>query len=242
MDEQVEAGLKVDKEKGVCLNLIFGRHGEKAPDGGLLESDSRPWQIGREIGPDSKAYASFAPRAVQTAEKIAEGVGTLYKTRERFELITSKLLPKKFSDDLRKDHDLGFGAILADEGASALVASGLAALIERFRRMSTRLKGGTNLNLPCITHDLEIACFLKQALVRNFQGRKILGFENIEEIGGPFATNEYFQLTLKRAKDKEKISLKFSNPQRLPGVSCEIDMNKVKQLAFLYREKTKEEN
>lgn len=238
-----EAKPKVDIDKSVCLNVIIRRHGEKGPDESLSENDSQPEEFGKEISAESKIYTSFAHRAVQTAEKIAQGADTPNQTRERFELITSKLLPENFQAGLKNDYETGFRAIMADNRACALAASGIAALIEKFRLMSAKLKDGTNLTVPCITHDLEIACFLKQALIRKVEeGERIFGFNNIKDIDGPFAPNEYFQLTLKRIGGKEEISLKFSNPQRLSGVACEIDIEKVTKLAFLYQEKTKEKN
>lgn len=225
----------------ITLVLKFGRHGEKVGRNQLSETDQRPAQIGQELGPQTKAYSSFAPHAWQTAEKINEGAGNTHQTRDRLALITSKLLPQEFSDALKANYDEGFDKVLASEEACALAASGTASQIEHFRQMSARLKAGTSFNLPQVTHDLEIAAFLKEALVREVDGQRLAGFTNISEIGGPFNTNEYFEVKIERTGQTETISFKFDNPQRLPGVKCELDLQKVAELAHLFNEKTKEE-
>lgn len=225
------------EQETISLILKFGRHGEKVGRNQLSETDQRPTQFGQELDPQTKTYSSFAPHAWQTAEKINEGAGSNYHTRDRLALITSKLLPKEFSDALRANYDEGFDQILASDEACALAACGIASQIEHFRQMSTRLKGGTSFNLPQVTHDLEIAAFLKEALIREVDGQRIEGFDNISEIGGPFDTNEYFEVKIERKGPEEAISFKFDNPQRLPGVKCGLNLKKVAELADLFKKK-----
>lgn len=225
------------EQEAVSLILKFGRHGEKDERGRLAETDLKPTRLGKDLSPQTKAYSSLAPRAWQTAEKITQGAESKYQTRDRFALITSKLLPQEFSDALKANYDEGFERILADEEACSLTASGIASQIEHFRQMSTRLKEGTLFNLPQVTHDLEIAAFLKVALVREVNGQKIEGFGNVSEIGGPFDTNEYFEVKIERKGPEEAISFKFDNPQRLPGVKCELNLEKIAKLADLFKEK-----
>jgi hypothetical protein len=229
-----------NKLNNICLTIRIGRHGEKGTDGELLSSDFLPAEFGQKIGKNLKVYTSFSNRAFQTGARIAEAAETPYASREKFNLVSSKLIPDKFNALLREDYSNGFEAILADDEARAVAASGIAAFIDRFRRMGPKLNDGTVLNFVGVTHDLEIACFLRETLIRiDDQGQIIRGFKNISEIGGPFDTNENFALVIRRENGRQTIAFRFENQERLPGVKCELDMDRVAELAELFREKTK---
>jgi hypothetical protein len=243
MEQSQEELTSQDK---VVFKIIVGRHGEKGDRGQLLDSDTKPFELGQKLGPVTKSYSGPVPRARQTAERISQGANEgqtdnqRYHTRERYELSSFTLLPEEFIQVFKNDYEQGFDRVLADDKACAIVASGLAARLDLFRRMSDRVNPDESVNLPQITHDLDIACLLKQALLRKIDGQEVRGFENIEEIGGPFEPNEYFEFHLKQDGAIPKVSLTFSDPERSALIGdSELDMNKVAELNKVYQERVK---
>lgn len=228
------------EQEKIILNLQIGRHGEKDAKGELSPDDTKPFEFGRLLGQQTKVYSALMPRVVQTAKKISEGAETQYTQRQRVELVNSGLFRIYYPEYTRQrneDDDTWEARVMNDSRARAIIASGIATQIEHFRQMAERkLSPGTKLNLPHVTHDLEIAAFLRETLIHEENGQETHGFKNMNEIGGSFAENEYFDVRIERSGSQENISFEFENPERLPGAKCRLDLAKVEQLAKLYRE------
>ncbi len=240
MNEVGEIPQSPEQDK-ITLTLQIGRHGEKDEKGKLSPIDTKPSELGQRLGPLTKVFSAFMPRVVQTAEKISEGAETSYVPRQRAELVNSGLFRMYYPEYVRQkdeDYDTWEARVMDNPRAREIIASGIATQIEHFREMARRQKvaPGSNLNFPQVTHDLEIAAFLKEALIREVNGQEVHGFENINEIGGPISENEYFDVRIERSGDSENISFSFENPQRLPGINCRLDLGKVEELAKFYKE------
>lgn len=246
----MEIGEKLENSEQpqeVILTLQIGRHGERDEKDRLSPTDTKPSELGKRLGSLTKVFSAFMPRTVQTAEKISEGAKTSYVPRQRAELVNSGLFRIYYPEYARRreeDYDTWEARIMNDPRALSIVASGIATQIEHFRDMARRQKvaPGTNLNFPQVTHDLEITAFLKEALVREENGRQIHGFGNIDDIGGPFAENEYFDVRIERNGSEEHVTFRFENPNRLPGVDCQLDLAKIEELTKFYKEEMAKQN
>lgn len=104
-------------------------------------------------------------------------------------------------------------------------ASGIAKLVDRYIKMSEELNSRSNVDLVHATHDFNLAAFLRETLVREIEGKKIRGFQSIEEIGGSMDFNENFEIIINR-KDQNNISAKIS----FRGLEYDLDMGRIKEL------------
>lgn len=231
-----------EKGKNVALVLKFGRHARHKKDKIIPEEFERLKEIGGKLEFPAKAYTSFKKRAVETGEKITESSSRGLKTRARLELSPRlRAYPELIAMNEEKGYEAFFNEVMNNRPeVRADVASGIAARIEHCRKLSKRLKSDSRYDLVNVTHDLDLACFLKECLVRETKKGETKGFKDIEEIGGPFDGAEFFELRLNRDKEgKEELSFKFDNPERLPGVECKLDVKRVEELAQLYTQKYK---
>lgn len=226
------------EQKKVTLILKIGRHGVKGPEGDLNPDDTKPFELGQKLGPDTKVYTAWMPRVRHTGAKIFEGAGTSYHDRPRDQLVSQFLLSPDLAKQKDEDYDIWFKRVLDTPKACALTASGIANQIEHFREMAGRLTPRTTINLVQVSHDLETAAFLKEVLVREIDGQEVHGFDDIKEIGGPLDMNEYFEVKIERNDRGNTLSFQFDNPDRLPGVVCKLDLGKVEELARLYKNET----
>ncbi len=234
-----------EKGKDVALVLKFGRHARHKKDKIIPEEFERLKEIGGKLEFPAKAYTSFKKRAVETGEKITESSPKGLKTRARLELSPRlRAYPELIAMDEEKGYQVFFNEVMNNRPEVQIdVASGIAVRIEHCRELAKRLKGGSKYDLVNVTHDLDLACFLKECLIRETEKGEIKSFKDIEEIGGHFDEAEFFELRLSRDKEgKEELSFKFDNPKRLPGVGCKLDVKRVEELAQLYTQKYKKPN
>jgi len=238
-----ESLIETERGDNVTLVLKFGRHARyKKEDKVIPEEFEKLKEIGGKLEFPAKAYTSFKKRAIETGEKITESAAGSLKTRVRLELSPRfRAYPELMKMEEEKGYEMFFYEVMDNRPeVRADVASGIAARIEHCRRLAKRLKGGSKYNLVNVTHDLDLACFLKECLIRETEKGEIKSFENIEEIGGSFGTAEFFELKLNRNKEgNEELSFKFDNPERLPDVKCRLDVKRVEELAQLYTQKYK---
>ncbi len=237
-----ESSIETERGKDVTLVLKFGRHARHKEDKIIPEEFERLKEIGGKLEFPAKAYTSFKKRAIETGEKITESSPRSLKTRVRLELSPRlRAYPELMAMAKEKGYEAFFNEVLENRPeVRADVASGIAARIEHCRRLAKRLKGGSKYSLVNVTHDLDLACFLKECLIREKEESEIKGFKDIEEIGGPFDEAEFFELKLNRDKEgEEELSFKFDNPERLPDVKCRLDIKRAEELAQLYKEKYK---
>ena len=104
-------------------------------------------------------------------------------------------------------------------------AANMAKLIDHYVKMSKEFKSGSNVEFVNATHDFNIAAFLKEVLIREVDGKKVKGFQKIEEIGGGMEFNEGFEIIVNRKNTKD-ISFKML----FRGQECEIDMQRFDEL------------
>jgi len=104
-------------------------------------------------------------------------------------------------------------------------AASMAKMVDNYIKMSGKLKSGSKVDLINATHDFNVASFLKETLIREIDGKKVRGFEKIEEIGGGMEFNEGFELVINR-KDKNNFFVKML----FRGREYEIDMPRINEL------------
>lgn len=234
---------EIEKSRDITLLLKFGRHAKHEEDKVIPEEFERLREIGGKLEFPAKAYTSVKKRAIETGEKITEAAPGNLKTRTQLELSPRfRAYPELMQIMKEKGYEVFFEEILNNRPeVRADVASGIAARIEHYRKLAKRLKSGSKYSLVNVNHDLDLACFLKECLVRETKEGEIKGFEDIKEIGGLFDRAEFFELKLNLDKEsKEELSFKFDNPERLSNVKCKLDIKRVEELAQLFEEKYRE--
>jgi hypothetical protein len=74
-------------------------------------------------------------------------------------------------------------------------AGALASVVVHYIEVAHRLKSGSRVLLPAGTHGGVMEFLLEQALIRkDDEGNEILGFKNIEDIGGAFSPSESYDV------------------------------------------------
>lgn len=104
-------------------------------------------------------------------------------------------------------------------------ASNMAKILLHYIEMTEKLKTGSTVDLINITHDLNIAAFLKEIISDKDNDNDSADFK-IESIGGAIDFNEGFELTINRA-DKNNFSLNLS----FRGKEYNIDKETLENLA-----------
>ena len=114
------------------------------------------------------------------------------------------------------DYYLGFNDQRPDANTMSPVetAAMISKLAERYAKIADRLDSGSDIQLINSTHDLNLAAFLKEVLVRDVNDQKIRGFKSINEVGGHLGFNEGFELLIENDNEgKKNIKLKFRGQQ-----------------------------
>lgn len=108
--------------------------------------------------------------------------------------------------------------------------------------MTEKLNSDSKIILLEISHNSLLMSFLKETLYRiNEEGKKILGFDNPEDIGGALAPTESFIVKIKTDENRKKnIEILFSNQNRMEVGRYGLDVNKVKELALEYKKITQD--
>lgn len=123
-------------------------------------------------------------------------------------------------------------------------AGSFAYFIDYYQRFAKHLKSGSKVLLPAGTHGGMVEVFLQQALVRRFEdGSEVIGFKDIEEIGGAFDLSESFTIRIATNKNGnlERLNLVFDDPKRPKFLEIYLDQNKLKELKRYYEELHKKE-
>jgi len=240
----------IDKGKNVQIHLIFLRHGDKDKDGSLTEEGKKEaTDFGEKLeGKDAiKGYSSPVPRALETVERVIAGAphGKKLTTRIRTEL-GIRPCSKDFFKKFREKENEGFGEAAewylsygeqkpdAETSSPHEIAEDLAFALDRFIRMSDRLNSGSNIDLVNGTHQSMPEALLKEIMVREKEGKKIVGFEKLEEIGGALQPTESMEFLIKTDGSGEKeLKLYFR------GHEYDLDMNIINKLVGAYRKRTK---
>lgn len=118
-------------------------------------------------------------------------------------------------------------------GTPREAAQDIASRVDLYRRMSERLKNGSEVTLENGTHGPKLEPFLQQVMIRREGGEVIKGFNNIMEIGGAFKPGENFEIVIKRDEQGDE-----TNILHVRGQEYEIDSNAIKKLAEEYKKRT----
>ena len=126
------------------------------------------------------------------------------------------------------DYYLSFSEQRPDESTMSPVetAAIMAKRVETYIKMADRLRSNSDIQMINDTHDLNLAAFLKEALVRDINGQKIRGFKSIEEIDGSLAFNEGFEIIVENDEEGKK-NIKFVFRRR----QYELDFQRLNELS-----------
>ncbi|PIR57311.1 MAG: hypothetical protein COU72_01595 [Parcubacteria group bacterium CG10_big_fil_rev_8_21_14_0_10_41_35] len=238
-----------EKEKfgrDVQIHAIFMRHGEKAASGELTEEGkNQADRFGEELESKDaiKGYSSPVKRVIETVERAIENSPHDKKltTRIRTELgispSTSKEFLEKYRELEKRGHNaaaewhLSFGANRPDAETPSPHenAEAIAYILNKYIRMADRLYSGSEVDLINGTHQGFPEALLKEILIRQEGDKKILGFEELEEIGGALRPTEGMEFSIKTDEDGNKlVKLQFR------GKTYDLDMDKLVALAEEY--------
>ena len=131
------------------------------------------------------------------------------------------------------DYYLSFSEQRPDESTMSPVetAAIMAKRVETYIKMADRLRSNSDIQMINDTHDLNLAAFLKEALVRDVNGQKIRGFKSIEEIGGSLAFNEGFEIIVENDEEGKK-NIKFVFRKR----QYELDFQRLNELSKIAKD------
>lgn len=95
-----------------------------------------------------------------------------------------------------QNYYLGLGDQRPDPGTYSPVesASQIARRVDLYIRMTDRLRSDTKADLLNGSHDVLLASFLKEVMLREQDGQRVRGFTSVEEIGGPIDFTESFDV------------------------------------------------
>lgn len=115
------------------------------------------------------------------------------------------------------------------------IAGSHAYVIDHYVQMTRKLKNGSRVLIPAGGHGGSMEPLLKYAMVREENGKREVGFKELEEIGGAFDPSESFDVDI--AKDGggelKQLKLIFNDPKR-PHGELEIDYPTVVALKDFY--------
>lgn len=238
--------------RDITMNVIFVRHGEKdkVEQGLSATGKSQATEFGKHMqNKDTiKAYTSPIQRAVETVESIVANAphDKKMELRERVELQIppfSEAMTNKFKEIVRNGEDpaewyLEFADKRPDDEtwSPVEVAEAFAYLVEKYYKMADRLYSGSNIDLLNGTHSVLPECLLKEVIVREIDGKKVVGFEKISDFGGTLKYVEpvEFLITIDHEGNKN-IKLRFRDKE------YGVDGERLLQLADVYRNKIKSE-
>lgn len=115
------------------------------------------------------------------------------------------------------------------------IAGTFAQVIEHYSDMTEKLKTGSKVLISAGTHGGTMELLLQKAMIREIDGKEIIGFDSLDEIGGDFDPSESFNVFVEtddQGNLKEYV-LTFDDPKRPQG-EFRIDADKVKQLSEFY--------
>ena len=123
-------------------------------------------------------------------------------------------------------------------------AGAFASLIVHYQKMGKKLKSGSKVLIPAGTHGGNMEFLLQQTLIRkDNKGSEVVGFKNIDDIGGTFEHSEAYNVDIKTDEngDDKLLQVSFDNNARSEA-DLRLDYNKVKELAQYYEDLHKDDN
>lgn len=255
MDKELffeKAEVKTESEekfgRNIEIHAIFIRHGEKGPAGELAEAGKKEAEkFGKSLETKAaiKGYTSPVKRVIETVEKIIEAAPHEKKLKTRIRsAIGLWPLSKKFaeewkkreaiSDDNAAEWYLSFGDKRPDPETWSPheTAEAVSYLLSHYIKIPERLRSDSDIDLINGTHTVVPLTLLKEALIREEKGGKVIGFENISEIGGALKSTEAIEFLITTDKEgKKNVKLNFRDH------TYDIYLDKVEELAQSYIEK-----
>lgn len=239
--------------RNVEIHAIFLRHGEKGEGGELTEAGRKQAdEFGEQLERKDaiKGYSSPAKRVIETVERVIASAPHDRKlaTRIRTEIGISPSISKEFvrqyrerekeGPDAAAEWYLSFGHNRPDAETSSPYenAQALAYILRRYVEMADRLYSGSKIDLINGTHQGLPEALLKEILVRQVDGKRVVGFESLQEIGGALRPAEGMEFLIKTdASGGKVVKLNFR------GNTFDLDTEKLNALADDYekRQKTK---
>jgi bisphosphoglycerate-dependent phosphoglycerate mutase len=243
---------ELEKERfgrNVEIHAIFVRHGEKNESGELTDNGKKQAaEFGENLESRDaiKGYSSPVQRAVETVEQIIENSphDKKLKTRIRTEIGIppfSQASYKKIKELEKQGHGeaaewyLSFGVERPDAETSSPheVAESFAYILIKYLKMADKLYSGSNIDLINGTHQWLPEALLKEVLKRKTDdGKEVVGFNNLEDIGGALKFAEEMEFIIKTDEQgNKKITVNFR------GQKHDIDAERLNELAKSYAEK-----
>jgi hypothetical protein len=123
------------------------------------------------------------------------------------------------------------------------VAGAFALVIEHYIEVAKRINSESKVLIPAGTHGGLMELLLKEALVRvDGEGNKIVGFKNIDEIGGEFNPSESYDVDIRTDEKGDILPLKvYFTSQSRPKGDMFLDLYKLHALSEYYRSIHKDE-
>lgn len=247
--------LEQEKGRNVKVSAIFERHGEKAKSETTAETQltetgkAEGAKFGKKLPKRSvvKGYSSDTERTIATANLAVENSPTeVKKPRIKIDRDLGFYYDKEgefFKDvrnaaegasdlteyrNLQADYYLKFGDKRPNPRTVSPVelAALMAKKVNTYISMADRLDSGSDVQLLNVTHDFNIASFLKEVMVlARKEDDEPVKFEKIEKIGGGIGYNESFEvLTETDAQGNKTIKLIFR------GKEYELDTKRLAEL------------
>ncbi|MBR9706463.1 hypothetical protein GOV14_05485 [Candidatus Pacearchaeota archaeon] len=251
-EEKVKAQVTKLEEKlghNVEVHTTLVRHGEKDKEGkltGVGFGQAADYGKGMDASDAIKGYGSTTQRAFDTAEEIIKNAphGKKLSTKKKQEISMPPMSKEFFAAYVEHAKD---GADNANDwymnlkkpfdketGTSKRVAEGLAYMVLRNNAMAGKLHDGSKVDLINGTHQTMPEALLKEVMIRNVNGKRVVGFKNLKEIGGSLGYVEPVDfVTTTDANGEKELKVNFR------GEQYEVDMNKLNKLANSYRKKVK---
>jgi len=236
-EETGETGLT---EKGQEMSKDFGRK--------LIKKDAiKPYSSGTDRTIESvESAVNSSPTNHRLKLRIRDDLGIGYNPKapffkNLFTQIRPGILGANFSmlssaeqdELLQKYQTLQHDSYLAhrqrpDEGTQAPLelAAGIARRVKTYIKMADRINSGSKVDLLNGTHDLVIAAFLKEVIIRTVDGKEVKGFSSVKEIGGPIGYNESFTVRILTDEHGEKEVVLLFRDQEF-----KIDMERLTELS-----------
>ncbi len=235
--------------KGLDVNVHFVRHGEKDNEGLLThEGANQGRKYGENLKGDVvKGYFSPISRVVETVyEAVRASGGKRMKMRERGAYLADvDEFSDEFNEAFKKDpkgvlnqwYRDGCEKYDAETVTSEEVASRFAHVLNNYIKMSGKLKEGSSVDLVNGTHEAFPETLLHEVMIRrNKEGKKVRGFDKIEDIGGTLGYAEGMEFKIHRNNEGVvDVGLEFR------GKKYDVDMERLGELVGKYREGRKKD-
>jgi len=116
------------------------------------------------------------------------------------------------------------------------IAGAFSYVVEHYGRMTKKLYSGSKVLLVAGTHGGLMEFLLQQAVVLEKNGKKQIGFSDMNDIGGEFSPSESYDVIIKTDEQGEldDLQIKFDNPNRPQGYMT-LDKEKLSELSEYYK-------